>query len=294
MSELATGRVHANGIDFHYLEAGKGPLVLCLHGFPDHAPSFRHTLPALAAAGFRAVAPFMRGYAPTGIPAEPSYQSAVLGQDVVGLLEALSPSEPAFVFGHDWGAIAAYAGALIAPARFRKLATSAVPYGPQFMQGLVSSYDQLRRSFYIWFFQLPAYPEMAVAANDFAFLERIWGDWSPGWELPAADLCALKDTFAKAGVLDAALGYYRHTFNPAFQRPELSELQAKIFFDPIDVPTMIFYGANDGCIGRELLDGMEASFPRGLEKVVLEGAGHFSHLEKPAEVNAALVRFFRS
>src|SRR5262249_23762795 len=106
--------VHANGIRFATLEAGDGPLVLCLHGFPDHARSFRHQLPALAAAGFRAVAPYMRGYSPTETPADGRYQSAVLAQDALALIDALGYSS-AHVFGHDWGALAAYGAAMLAP-----------------------------------------------------------------------------------------------------------------------------------------------------------------------------------
>ena len=112
MAQLTTGRVNANGIDFHYLEVGSGPLVLCMHGFPDHAYSFRHLLPELAQAGFRAVAPFMRGYAPTGTPQDGRYQTALLGQDVLALIDVLS-DESASIVGHDWGARAVYGAAII-------------------------------------------------------------------------------------------------------------------------------------------------------------------------------------
>jgi pimeloyl-ACP methyl ester carboxylesterase len=293
MGETRTGKVRANGLEFAYLEQGSGPLVLCLHGFPDHAHTFDRQLPALAAAGFRAVAPFMRGYAPTEVPANGPFQSAALGHDVAALVDALSPNEPASLFGHDWGAIAAYGAALLAPARIRRLATAAVPYGPQFPQGVFGSYAQIRRSFYIWFFQLPI-AEQAVSGGDFAFIENLWRDWSPGFTLPPAEMKALKETFAKPGVLEAAVGYYRHTFNPAFQTPELAELQQQIFLAPIEVSTLYFHGARDGCLGVELVEGMDASFPKGLRKIVLEDAGHFLQLEKPDAVNRALVEFLKA
>ena len=120
MEQFKTGSVRANGIQFHYLEAGSGPLVLCLHGFPDHARSFRFQLPALAKAGFRAVAPYLRGYAPTDVPANGPFQYAALAKDAAALVEALSPKEPGFVFGHDWGAVATYGAAQIAPQRIGK------------------------------------------------------------------------------------------------------------------------------------------------------------------------------
>lgn len=294
MGEARTGKVRANGIEFSYLEQGSGPLVLCLHGFPDHAHTFDRQLPALAGAGFRAVAPFMRGYAPTEVPANGPFQSAVLAHDVAALVDALSPNEPANVFGHDWGAIAAYGAALVAPQRIRRLVTAAVPYGMGIAQGLFGSYPQIRRSFYIWFFQLPV-AEAAVSAGDYAFIEGLWRDWSPGYALPPEQMKALKATFAKPGVLEAAIGYYRHTFNPAAQLPELAELQQQIFLAPIEVPTLYFHGEKDGCLGIEFVDAsMDASFPKGLRKVVLKNAGHFLQLEQPDEVNRALIDFLKT
>ena len=293
MAEFRTGRVQANGLTFETLEQGDGPLVLCLHGFPDHAWTFRHQLPALAEAGFRAVAPFQRGYAPTDVPPDGLYQSAALATDAVALLDALSPGEPAFVFGHDWGAVAAYGAAVLAPRRIRRLATAAVPHGPALFQAILTSYDQMRRSWYIFYFQLPT-AEVGVAHDDFRFLERIWADWSPDWSIPEDEMAALKATFRKPGVLEAALAYYRHTFNPALQSPELAELQTRMAADPIEVPTLVLHGARDGCIGVETLEGMEALFPRGLEKVVLPELGHFLHQEAPGVVNAHLVEFFRA
>jgi pimeloyl-ACP methyl ester carboxylesterase len=292
MKELTQGSVRANGIRFEYLETGKGPLALCLHGFPDHAPSFRHQLPALAAAGFRAVAPWMRGYAPTEIPAGGPFQTAALALDVVGLVDALSPGEPAVVVGHDWGAVAAYGAAVHSPARIRKLVTIAVPYGPSVLQAITTSYRQMKRSWYMFMFQLPT-AEMAVSHEDFAFLEHIWADWSPGWSWPSADMESLKRTFRQPGVLEAALGYYRHMFNPAFQVPDLAPLQMRIMSEPIGVPTLYVHGERDGCIGVELVEGMEGSFPNGFRKLVVPGAGHFVHEEKPDAVNQALVEFVK-
>jgi pimeloyl-ACP methyl ester carboxylesterase len=293
MEKFKSGSVRANGIGFHTLEAGAGPLVLCLHGFPDHARSFRLQLPALAKAGFRAVAPFMRGYAPTAVPLSGPYQAAMLAKDAAALLEVLSPKEPAYVFGHDWGAIAAYGAAQLAPSRIRKLVTAAVPHGPQLMQAILGSYAQMRRSWYIFMFQLPT-AEAAVSQDGFRFLDHLWADWSPGWKPPPEEMAALKATFAKPGVLSAALAYYRHTFNPALQVAELADLQAKLLNDPVQVPGLIFHGARDGCIGVETLDGMEAVFPKGLKKVVVPDAGHFVHQEKPELVNEQLVAFLKS
>src|SRR5205085_8411863 len=131
MTEPTRIEVDANGIHFVALTMGEGPLMLCLHGFPDDARTFRHQMPVLAKAGYRVVAPFMRGYAPTSASPAGNYQTAALGRDAAALVEALSPEAKAVVFGHDWGALAAYGAALLAPDRIRKLITAAVPYGPR-------------------------------------------------------------------------------------------------------------------------------------------------------------------
>lgn len=289
MEEFRQGRVRANGLTFATIEAGDGPLVLCLHGFPDHARSFRHQLPALAAAGFRAVAPCMRGYAPSDVPPDGPYQSAALAHDVIALIEALGYPR-AVVFGHDWGALAAYGAAVLAPERVTRLITAAVPHGTAFAAAFLTNYEQQRRSWYMFFFQTP-FAEAALPFGDFRFLERLWTDWSPSWQYPPEEMAALKETFRQPGVVAAALGYYRSTLNPANQDPALAEDQLRISMSPITVRTLYFHGARDGCVGVELLDGMEQLFPQGLETVIVPDAGHFVHQERPDLVNARLLEF---
>src|SRR5215472_18366252 len=120
--EFRAGNVTANNIDFHFVELGAGPLVLCLHGFPDNAYTYRYLLPVLAEAGFRAVAPFMRGYAPTGKPPDNRFESILLGQDALALIGAFGANE-AFVVGHDWGGLATLASAVLAPERVHRIVT---------------------------------------------------------------------------------------------------------------------------------------------------------------------------
>ena len=289
---MKTGTVEARGLTFHTLEEGEGPLVLCLHGFPDHARSFRHQLPALAAAGYRAVAPAMRGYAPTGPAPDGRYQTAALAQDAVALITALGYDD-AIVFGHDWGALAAYGAALVAPERVRKLVTAAVPYGMQVSNAFMTSYAQQKRSWYMFFFQTP-FADVALAHDDYAFLEHLWHDWSPGWEFPREEMAALKDTFRQPGVAQAALGYYRAMLDPTQQDPALAELQSRMLMEPIAVPALMLHGADDGCMGAELVAGMEAYFPRGLRVEIVSGTGHFLHQEDPGRVNALVLDFLRS
>jgi len=290
-TELKTGSAHINKLQFHWLECGSGPLVLALHGFPDRPHTFRHQMRALAEAGYRVVAPYMRGYAPTEAPADGAYESAALVQDALALVDALADG-PVVLMGHDWGAEAAYGAAILAPEKITKLITLAVPYGDALWDSWITNPAQQRRSWYIFFFQMP-YAEDAVAHNDFALLEQLWRDWSPGWDFPPEEIQAVKETFRQPGTLTAALNYYRHSFNRANQHPALQAIRARRG-EPILVPTLYFHGEQDGGIGIETTAGMENWFPRGLRKHVLSGAGHFVHQEQPDEVNRLLLEFLAS
>ena len=175
---VRSATVQANGLQFGVLEAGSGPLALCLHGFTDAAYTWRHLLPVLAGAGFHAVAPFMRGYAPTAIPADGAYHLGALVADAVALHEVLGGDANAVLIGHDWGAEAAYGAAAFAPDRWRRLVTLAIP--PAALdEVLFSDYEQLKRSFYLFMFRDPAgFAETVVARDDLAFLDKLWRDWS--------------------------------------------------------------------------------------------------------------------
>ena len=285
---MLTRRIAANGMDFEILEAGEGPLAILLHGFPDQARSWTPLIERLAAEGYRAVAPVMRGF---GGPApDGCYQGWATGGDAVALIEALG-YEKAVVIGHDWGAGAAYAAATMAPHRVEKLVAMAVPYGPQLPASMLLDGDQQRRSWYMFFFQT-GLAEMAVPLNDFAFIDRLWAEWSPGYVLPDADRAALKAQFAAPGVLSNALAYYRQVFTPSASKPEWAPMAAKAT-GPIAVPTLYLHGVNDGCVGAYLSDGMETQFTGGFRRVLVENAGHFLQLEQPQVVGDAVVGFLK-
>jgi pimeloyl-ACP methyl ester carboxylesterase len=284
-------RVSARGLEFGILEAGEGPLAICLHGFPDQARSYSSLLERLAAAGFHGVAPYMRGYHPTQKAPDGCYQGWATGSDAAALIPALG-YDKAMVIGHDWGAVAAYATANLAPERVEKLVTMAVPYGPGVMQAFVADGDQQRRSWYMFFFQT-AFAEMAVSLNDFAFIDRLWAEWSPGYELPPAQRRALKDMFAQPGVLTEALAYYRQVFGTAPLPAEWAEQQARTG-GPIAAPTLYLHGINDGCMAASLSDGMEGMFTGGYQRVLVPNAGHFLHLEQPKAVEDAILAFLQA
>lgn len=282
--------IQVGDLSMAILEAGTpGKLLLCLHGFPDNAWTFRHQFEPFAAQGYHVVAPFQRGYYPTAPAPDGRYQSAVLAKDLLACVEALG-YDRADVIGHDWGALAGYGAAIIAPQRIRRLVAIAVPHGPAVLQAFLSDYDQLRRSWYMFFFLTP-FAEGALRHGDFQFIERLWRDWSPDWNVPAEVLENVKETFRHDGVLEAALAYYRCTLDPSLQDPSLATIQSTLSLSPISVPTLAIHGRNDGCMGSYLLEGMEALFPAGLEKLIVEGAGHFVHQEKPLLVNERIARF---
>jgi len=283
--------IETPALRFHALEAGAGPLALCLHGFPDDARTWRHQVPALVAAGYRVVAPFMRGYAPTERPRDGRYDAAVLGEDVAALLDALE-AEQAVVVGHDWGAVAACLGALLAAPRIRRLVTLAVPYGPGFFRALRESHAQQRRSWYMMFFQHQLAAE-ALAYDDFAMIEHLWCDWSPGWVPPPDTLAAVKATFRQQGTVEAALGYYRASIGPVLDAPDQREAMLQALAMPIPVPALHLHGSEDGCIGVELTAGLEGYFPAGLRLEIVPSAGHFLHQERPAEINELLLDFLQ-
>ncbi|MEW6476096.1 MAG: alpha/beta hydrolase [Actinomycetota bacterium] len=281
-------------VKFAYLEEGPadGPLALCLHGFPDHAGTWNALLSELAGAGFHAVAPWMRGYAPTPVPADELYQPGALSLDALALADALAPGDrPAVLIGHDWGAIAAYGAVAHRPERFRRLVAMSVPHRASLAARMFTSPAQLKRSWYMYFFQLPL-ADMAVSANHFALIDKLWHDWSPGFEPPADHLRAVKDILAAPGGLDAAIGYYRHLLNPLKHDRRLAEIEAA-GSAWVPVPTLYLHGAHDGCIGADMVapDELKPLFPGGLDVEILPGVGHFLHLEDRARVNRRIVEF---
>ena len=279
---MEEGRVSANGVDFAYLSEGPadGPLALLLHGFPDTAWTWRHLAPALAAQGYRAVAPFMRGYAPTAVPADGRYQTGALVADACALHEELGGGPDAVVIGHDWGAVAAYGAASHQPDRWSRVVAMAVP-PPSALAGLFLHYDQIKRSFYMFFFQHPL-SDVLVALNDLEFIARLWEDWSPGYDA-AEEMAHVRQALGATENLTAALGYYRAMFSPS-DAPELAAEQAAAGQDPSQ-PLLYLHGTTDGCLGADLA---AAGWPA---TVTVEGAGHFLQLEKPDEVNRLVLEF---
>lgn len=264
-----------------------GPLALCLHGFPDTAHGWRHLLPALADAGYRAVAPFLRGYAPTDIPADGQYHVATLVRDATALHDAFGGDGDAVLIGHDWGALAAYGTASFGPDRWRRVVTAAVP-PPAAIANAMLTYDQLKRSWYMFFFQV-GLADFVVGMDDLAFIDRLWRDWSPGHD-PAEDLDFLRASIGDPEHLRAALGYYRATWGDTPVSDAYAAEQAAVGGSPPQ-PTRYLHGRNDGCIGVEFALDAAASLAPGSDSIIVEDAGHFLQVERPDEFNRLVLEF---
>ena len=282
--------VTVNDVDLAYLEWGPagGPLAVCLHGFPDSAHTWRLLGPALADAGFHVVAPFLRGYAPSAVPADGRYQTGMLALDAIALRDALGGDERSVLIGHDWGASATWNAASHAPERWARIVAAAVPPAGAIAQAFLR-YDQLQRSWYMFFFQHPL-ADMVVPMNDLEFIDRLWADWSPGYDA-REDLELLKPSLRDPANLAAALGYYRATLGGVGVDPALEDVQGAGATPPSQ-PTLYLHGVDDGCIGIEVADGAEAALTAPGSRVErIDGAGHFLHLERPDVVNPLIVDF---
>jgi pimeloyl-ACP methyl ester carboxylesterase len=277
--------IHVRGLAFPAMAAGEGPLVLCLHGFPDCLRTFRLQLPALAAAGYRAVAPALRGYAPGCVSDDASSNVLEAARDAVEMVSALGETR-AHLVGHDWGAVAAYLAGALAPDTWRSITAMAVPHPLGLLEALPRVPRQLKRSWYMLALQLP-YAHRLFEAADFAMLDKLWRDWSPGLEMPLHEMHAVKSTFLEHGVLRGAIAYYRNLLDAM---SESSRTGRQLLAKPIQPPVLALTGNEDGCIDTRVFDHAmgEARFTR-LVVERMNGVGHFLHLEAPERVNARLL-----
>ncbi|WP_327090651.1 alpha/beta hydrolase [Nonomuraea sp. NBC_01738] len=246
-----------------------------MHGFPDTAHTWRHLMPALAERGYRAVAPFLRGYAPTEVT--DVFEVGALVADANALHEELGGDENAVIIGHDWGAYPVYG----TTDRFRRSVALALPPTTWLLDHFFG-YEQLKRSFYVFLFQTQL-AETAAAMP--GFLDGLWADWSPGYDA-TDDLAFLRTSLGDPANLAAAIGYYRAMLGTTPSTGRFSTEQAAANQGP-DGPILYLHGGRDGCIGADLVRDVE--LPEGSHAEIIEDAGHFLHLERPDVVNARIL-----
>jgi pimeloyl-ACP methyl ester carboxylesterase len=278
--ELAHRYADLGDVRLHYVEAGEGPLVLLLHGFPQFWYQWRHQIPALVEAGFRVVAPDMRGYNLSDkLPGVRAYRVELLARDVERLILACG-ERTATVVGHDWGAIVAWIAAMRHPERVQRLAILNVPHPARFLEGLL-------RSSYMFFFQVPWFPEEVIRAGDFALLRSVLArDPVQPEAFAAEDIEQYIEAMAQPGALTATLNYYRALLrNPGETRALLQRVEA---------PVLVIWGERDRFLSRRLAEPPHLWVPNLVRVKRLPDASHWVAEDRPLEVNTLLLDFLHS
>lgn len=279
------GWVNGDGVRLHYVARGSGPLVVLLHGFPELWYGWRHQLPALAAAGFRAVALDLRGYNLSGRPTRvEDYALHRVAADVEAAIAELGGPAHAVV-GHDWGGMAAWRLSVQQPDAFGRLAILNAPHPNRFRE-LLRRPAQLARSWYVGAVQLPWVPEWLLRRGDHAALvAALRAEHARPGALTRADEAVYRAALRMPGAVHAALSYYR----AAARRPRHALAAPRT----TPHPTLVLWGMRDGALVRANVDGLERWVPDvRVERV--EEARHFVQWDAPARVNAALVAFLRA
>lgn len=281
-------RLRSDRTGISYLSTGAegAPLVVCLHGFPDIPRTWAPLTDHLCGAGYRVVSPWLPGYAPSAL--EGPFDIPTLARTILSFVDELSPSDPVRVVGHDWGSVIVQYALAAWPERFRAAVMLAVPHMLAVETNFARYPRELRRNSYMALFQVPIVSDRIVKLRNYRYIEHLWRTWSPGFD-PGIDYFDEIKLCLRAS-MPAPLKYYRAMTSLHAMRQTRETLAA----GPILVPTMYLHGERDGCVGREIAEDQEAYFSALFEVVKLADAGHFLHLERPAEVNAAISTWFEA
>jgi pimeloyl-ACP methyl ester carboxylesterase len=283
VSSVTERRLRLNGLDYNVAEAGEGPPVLLLHGFPDSWRLWRHQIPALAEAGHRVIAPDLRGFGETARPAEvEAYKLRALVGDAVGLLDELGV-ERAAVVGHDWGAMVAWRVAMFAPDRVERLVAVSVGHP---LASVAAGLPQRRLSWYVLWFLFPGVAERILPADDWAFFRRwAWDGIGPG-EDPDCDRQVAD--LSRPGALVAGLNWYRANTDPAAY---VAGDPTRFSLPPVACPTMGVWSSDDMALTEEQMTG-SARFVTGPWRYErLDGVDHWVPVHAPERLNGLLVDF---
>ncbi len=269
-----------NNIQLHYVTQGEGPLMLFLHGFPEFWYSWRKQIPEFAR-DRKVVALDLRGYNDSDKPSEQSaYVMDEFIQDVKGVIEGLGYDRCVLV-GHDWGGAIAWSFAYAHPEMLERLIILNTPHPAKFVQGL-RTLQQLLRSSYILFLQLPILPELLIQFDDYKALEQVFRGMAVNkTAFSDADIEAYKNAFAKRGTLTAALNYYRNLFQSGLIQRSWSVL---------DIPTLMIWAEEDSAFGKELTYDTE-QYVRHLQIKYIPNCSHWVQQERPELVNQYIREF---
>jgi pimeloyl-ACP methyl ester carboxylesterase len=281
MTPIENRTIRANGIDFNVATAGTGPrLALCLHGFPESSFSWRNQMPLLAQLGFRVWAPDLRGYGASSRPQDvKAYALENLEEDVAALIEAAGAKDVLLV-GHDWGALIAWYYAMFGRLPISRLIIMNVPH-PALARNGLRTLRQLKKSWYIFFFQLPWIPEWALARNAHEAIGRAFrGMAVDKSRFPDEVLRVYRDAAARPGALTAMLNYYRALIR-GYRRTSRRGTPR------IDTPTLMIWGEVDAALGKELTFGTQ-EYVSNLTLRYLPNVSHWVQQEAPETVNAMI------
>ena len=269
----------SNGVRLHYVTQGEGSLMLMLHGFPEFWYSWRHQIPEFAK-DYKVVAVDLRGYNDSDKPPEQSaYVMSELMKDVEGVIKGLG-YERCVLVAHDWGGVIAWNFAYAHPQMVERLIVLNIPHPAKFAEGLRNP-QQLMRSWYVFFFQIPILPELWLQAFDYEALGNAFVDMAIDKStFTPADIEAYKNAAAKRGALTAMINYYRNIFTSA--RPQDWSL--------LDVPTLMIWGEEDTALGKELTYGTQ-EFVRDFQIRYIPNCSHWVQQEKPELVNQYMREF---
>jgi pimeloyl-ACP methyl ester carboxylesterase len=279
-SDLREGYSEVDGQRLHYVEVGEGPLLILLHGFPEFWYGWREQIKPLTAAGFRVVAPDMRGYnlssKPEGVDA---YATGPLADDIRGLIQDRG-AKSALLVGHDWGGTAAWATGMNHPEVVDRLAIPNAAHPRKLLQGLHHP-GQLRKSWYFFFFDLPELPESVVHADNWRFFRHFLRDAHPAYTPEEIDRYV--DAWSQPGAATAVINYYRSSV-----RQKNPEAQLR----PVQAPTLVIWGQRDRYLGQELAEP-DHDDVLNLDHVErLPDASHWVHHDEPQRVTELLTDFF--
>jgi len=278
---------HFNNIRMHYVTAGDGPLMVMLHGFPEFWYSWRHQIPVMAER-YRVVAPDMRGYNQTEKPVGVGhYRLGALMEDIQGLIHHLGESSTVLV-AHDWGGGVAWPFAAYYPHMVDRLIILNCPPPAVLMRHLMRNRAQLRRSYYMFLFQLPFLPEAAMRAHNYELIERAFRGWAIDKSaFSDRDIAMFKEAAAKPGALTGGINYYRAAFRTFLRSPRLNEgTGAKV-----RCPTLVIWGEEDAALGKELTEDFHKEVDGPLEIRYIPNCSHWVQQEQPETVNEFIADF---